>query len=364
MVATEQRQKLIGQRMKRKEDPRFITGAGRYVEDIVLPRMLHAAILRPPYAHAKINSISTSRAASMPGVVAVYTGHDIELPGLPYAWQAAGVDNNVNTQNILAKDEVHWAGDGVAVVVAETIGAAYDALDAIEVDYTPLPTVVDAEKAVQSGAPQLHENAPNNIVFDWTCGNKQNTDQAISSAEVVASGHIRNQRLIATPIETRGSICDYNVGTEEFTFYMTSQAPHVHRLVMAAFVLGVPEQNIRVIAPDIGGGFGSKIFLYADQVLVGWLSRKLGRPVKWIERRSDAHLAMAQGRDHVTDFEIAATRDGKVTGLRVKTLANMGAYLSTASGGIPTTLYGRMVAGVYAIPNIHVNVLGVYTNTT
>ena len=363
MVATEQRQKLIGQRMKRKEDPRFITGRGRYVEDIVLPRMLHAAVLRPPYAHAKINSIDTSKAAAMPGVVAVYTGNDIELPGLPFAYPAAGVDNNVNTNTILAKDEVHWAGDGVAVVVAETLNQAYDALDAIEVDYTPLPTVTDAEKATQPGAPQLHENAPNNVAFDWTCGNKEGADQALASAEVTIRGRIRNQRLIATPMEMRGAICEYNGGTDEFTWYVNSQAPHVHRLLFAAFVFGVPEQNIRVIAPDIGGGFGAKIFVYPEQLLVGWLSRQLGRPVKWIERRQESHLTTQQGRDHVTDFEVAANRDGRVTGIRVKTWANLGGYLSTIAAGVPTTLYGRMVAGVYNIPNIHVNVVGVYTNT-
>jgi len=363
MVATEQRQKLIGQRMKRKEDPRFITGRGRYVEDIVLPRMLHAAILRPPYAHAKINSIDTAKATSMPGVVAVYTGHDIELPNLPYAYQAAGVDNNVNTPNILAKDEVHWAGDGVAVVVAESIGAAFDALDAIEVDYEQLDAVVDAEKATQPGAPQLHENAPGNIAFDWSCGNKEGAEQAIAGAEVLVRGMLRNQRLIATPIEMRGAICDYNAGTDEFTFYVNSQAPHVHRLLFAAFVLGVPEQNIRVIAPDIGGGFGAKIFVYAEQILVGWLARNLGRPVKWIERRQESHLTTQQGRDHITEFAVAATRDGRVTGLSVKTWANLGGYLSTIAGGVQTTLYGRMVTGTYDLPNTYVNVIGVYTNT-
>jgi carbon-monoxide dehydrogenase large subunit len=349
--------------MKRKEDPRFITGRGRYMEDIVLPRMTHAAILRPPYAHAKINSIDTTAARAMPGVVAVYTGHDIDLPALPFAYQASGVDNNVNTNTILAKDEVHWAGDGVAVVVAETLSQAYDAIDAIEVDYTPLPVVTDAELATQPGAPQLHENAPNNIAFDWSCGNKDGADQALANAEVTVRGRIRNQRLVSNPMETRGAICDYNSGTDEFTFYTNAQAPHVHRLLLAAFVLGVPEQNLRVIAPDIGGGFGAKIFLYAEQVLVGWLSRNIGRPVKWTERRSEHYLTSQQGRDHVTDFEVAANRDGRVTGVRVKTYANLGGYLSTIAGGVPTTLYGRMVAGVYDIPNTYVNVVGVYTNT-
>lgn len=363
MVATAEKQKMIGQRLKRREDPRFITGQGRYIEDIVLPGMLHAAIVRSPYAHARIRSIDTSVARSMAGVVAVFTGEDIDLPALPYAWQAAGVDNNINTPTALAKGEVHWIGDPVAVVVAETVNQARDGADAVEVDYETLPTVIDAEAATKDGAPQLHENAPNNIAFDWTCGNLDSTDAALGQAEVVVRQRIRNQRLIATPMEMRGGICQYNAGTEEFTFWLNVQAPHVHRLVLAAFVLGVPEQNIRVIAPDIGGAFGSKIFMYTEHAMLGWLARKLGRPVKWTETRSECAIATAQGRDHVTDIEIGANRDGTVTALKVKTWANLGAYLSTAAGGVPTTLYGRMIAGVYKIPNIHVEVLGTYTNT-
>ncbi|HUG16331.1 MAG TPA: xanthine dehydrogenase family protein molybdopterin-binding subunit, partial [Thermomicrobiales bacterium] len=363
MVATAEKQKMIGQRLKRREDPRFITGQGRYIEDIVLPGMLHAVILRSPYAHARISSIDTSAAAAMPGVVAVFTGHDIDLPALPCAWQAAGVPNNVNTPTVLAKDEVHWIGDPVAVAVAATVGEARDAVDAIDVQYETLPVVIDAEATTHDGAPQLHENAPNNVAFDWTCGNQESTDAALGQAEVVVRQRVRNQRLIATPIETRGGICQFNSGTDEFTFWLNVQAPHVHRLVLAAFVLGVPEQNIRVIAPDIGGAFGSKIFMYTEHAMLGWLSRKLGRPVKWTETRAECSVATAQGRDHVTDIAVGATRDGTVTALKVKTWANLGAYLSTVAGGIPTTLYGRMVAGPYKIPNIFVDVIGTYTNT-
>ena len=366
MVATtsaEEKTPFIGQRLKRKEDPRFITGQGRYIEDIVLPRMLHAAVLRSPHAHATIGAIDTAAARAMPGVAAVFTGGDIDLPPLPYAWQAAGVQNNINTNHVLAKGEAHYTGDGVAVVVAETAQQAYDALDAIEVDYTPLPAIVDAKLAVGDGAPQLHENAPNNVVFTWSCGDGEATRQALEQAEVRITGNLRNQRLIPTPMETRGAIGDYNPGTDEYTLYTNSQAPHVHRLVLAAFVLGVPEQNIRVIAPDIGGGFGAKIFLYTEHVLSLWLARKLGRPVKWIERRSESHSTTQHGRDHITELEIGARRDGAVTAVHVKTLANLGAYLSTAAGGVPTSLYGRMIPGVYKIPNIFVEVTGVYTNT-
>jgi len=363
VVAVEQQQPYIGRAMKRKEDPRFITGRGNYMDDIVLANMTHAAIVRSPYAHATIRGIDTSAAEQMPGVVGVFTGEDIDLPPLPYAWQAAGVENNINTPYTLAKGEAHWVGDPVAVVVAETLEQARDASDMIELDLVELPGVSDAEKAVQPGAPQLHENAPNNIVFSWNCGKKEETEQGLRDAEIVIRQKLRNQRMIATPMENRGAIAQYAAGTEEFTFWLSSQAPHVHRLVMAAFILGVPEQNIRVIAPDLGGGFGAKIFMYQEYVLVGWLARKLGRPVKWIETRSEANAATAQGRDHITELEIGATRDGKVTALRVHTLANLGAYLSTASGGIPTTLYGRMLAGVYKIPAIYCEVQGVFTNT-
>jgi len=364
MTATEPREKLVGQALKRREDPRLVRGQGRFMDDIVLPGMAHLKILRSPVAHARINNVDTSRAAGAPGVLGVYTGADFaEMNALPYAWQAAGVDNNINTPRILAVDEVHWVGDPIAAVVAETPQQAADALDLIDLDLEALPAVIDAEATTHDGAPQLHENAANNIAFDWDCGNEAGANEALSSAPVTVKQRIRNQRLIATPIETRGAIGQYDAGTDEYTFWLSSQAPHVHRLVMAAFVLGHPEEKIRVIAPDIGGAFGSKIFMYTEYPLVGVLSKQLGRPVKWIESREEHAVATAQGRDHVTDLEVAAEQDGTITGLKVTTWANLGAYLSTAAGGIPTTLYGRMVAGVYKIPNIFCKVYGTYTNT-
>ena len=366
MTATEAptRERFVGKAMKRREDPRLVQGLGRYMDDIVLPGMAHVKILRSPVAHARIRNIDTSRAASAPGVLGVFTGKDFaEVNALPYAWPAAGVENHVNTPRILAVDEVHWVGDPIACVVAETARQAEDALELIQVDLEELPAVVDARATTEPGAPQLHENAPNNIAFEWECGNAEGTDAALASAPVVIKQSIRNQRLIATPMETRGAIGQYDPGTDEYTFWLSSQAPHVHRLVMAAFVLGHPEEKIRVIAPDIGGAFGSKIFMYTEYPLVGLLSKKLGRPVKWIETREEHALATAQGRDHVTELEVAAERDGKITGLKVTTWANLGAYLSTAAGGIPTTLYARMVAGVYKIPNIYCKVYGTYTNT-
>lgn len=365
MTATATREELVGKRLKRREDPRLVQGQARFMDDIVLPGMVHARILRSPIAHAKIKSIDVSRAKAAPGVVGVFTGKDTEeINPLPFAYQAAGTENFVNTPRAIAIDEVHWTGDPLAVVIAETVEQAEDALELIDFDLEELPAVVDAEATTHDGAPQLHENAANNIAFDWTCGNEQGTADALSNAEVVIKHRIRNQRLIPVALETRGAIGNYDAGTDEYTFWLSSQAPHVHRLLLAAFVLGHPEEKIRVIAPDLGGGFGSKIFLYTEYPLVGWLSKQLGRPVKWIETREESNLTTSHGRDHVTDLEIAATKDGKITGLNVTTWANMGAYLSTIAGGIPTTLYGRMVSGVYKIPSIFCRVYGTYTNTS
>ncbi|HEX5991855.1 MAG TPA: molybdopterin cofactor-binding domain-containing protein [Thermomicrobiales bacterium] len=358
-------EKLVGKPVRRREDPKLMTGSGNFLDDIRLPGMCYAAVLRSPVAHAKIRGINTSRAKAMPGVIGVFTGEDLaDVNPLPCAWQAAGVDNNVATPRLLALGEVRQVGDPVAVVVAESVYQANDALEAIEVDFDELPAVVDSREAVKPGAPQLHENAPNNIVMHWTCGTDAETvDRALAEAEVRVSQSLYNQRLIPTAMEPRGSIGNYDPSTDEYTLWATSQAPHVHKLVVAAFVLGIPEQKIRVIAPDVGGGFGSKIFVYFDMPLVLWLSKQLGRPVKFFEDRTENYLHTTHGRDHHTDIEIGATKDGKITALKVSTLANLGAYLSTVAPGIPTTLYGRMVAGCYKIPNIHVDVKGVYTNT-
>jgi carbon-monoxide dehydrogenase large subunit len=356
--------KIVGQAIKRREDPQLITGHGNFLDDIKLTGMLHAAVLRSPYAHAKITSIDTSKAAALPGVVGVFTGEDmLDVNPLPCAWQAGKVQNNVNTPRALAVGKVMHVGDGVALVVAENRYIARDALDLIEVDYEPLPVVVDAEEATREGAPQLWENAPNNIVMEWECGDKAAADQAIGSAEVVVKERIVNQRLIPTPMETRGSIGRYESSTGEFTLWATSQAPHVHRLLITAFIFGIPEQKLRVISPNVGGGFGQKIFTYADMVFTLWAARKLGRPVKYVEDRSENYKTSTHGRDHITDVEIAGTRDGKITGLRVYTYANLGGYLSTIAPGIPTTLYGRMISGVYKIPAVYCSVKGVYTNT-
>ncbi len=358
----------FGKALKRTEDPRFITGKGRYLDDIKLQSMAHMAILRSPYAHAEIGAIDTARAKSMPGVIAVFTGADIPYNPLPMAWPAggsAGIQNNVNVPRVLATDSVKWTGEGVAAVVAETPEQAYDALEAIFVTWVPLPAVVDAEKATEPGAPQLHENAPNNVVFEWNVGDKAGTDAAIDSAEVVVRQRIVNHRLIPNPMETRGDIGWYNPGTDEYTVWMSSQTPHIQRLLLTAFVTGIPEHKVRCISPDVGGAFGSKIFCYADMALCMFASKAIGgRPVKWVEGRRENYQSTIHGRDHITYLEIAGKRDGTVTGLKVRTLANLGGRLSTIGPGIPTTLYARVLSGCYKIPNVYAEVTGVYTNTT
>ncbi|MFQ5342405.1 MAG: xanthine dehydrogenase family protein molybdopterin-binding subunit [Anaerolineae bacterium] len=356
--------KLVGSSIKRREDPRLIRGEAMYLDDIKLPGMLHAAVLRSPHAHAKIKSITTEKAADLPGVVGVFTGKDFEeINPMPPAWQAGGVESNPNTPRVLEIGQVTFTGAGVAVVVAEDRYTAEDALALIEVDYEPLPAVVDAEKATQPGAPQLHENAPNNICMDWSCGDQAATDQALSEADVVVRQRLVNQRLIPTPIEPRGAIGQYDPGTEEYTLWLTSQAPHVHRLLITAFVFGIPETKMRVRSVQVGGGFGAKIFLYPEYPLVAALAKKLGRPIKWMENRQENYIATTHGRDHITEIEVGATRDGTIGALKVKTYANLGGMFSTIAGGIPTTLYGRMLSGAYQIPNIYCQVLGVYTNT-
>ncbi len=359
---------VLGTPVKRVEDPRFITGNGRYLDDIKLTGMTHMAILRSPYAHANIRSIDTAAAKAAPGVVAVIVGSEIPYNPLPMAWPAggaSGITNNVNTPRILATDSVKWTGEGVAAVIAETSAQAQDALELIEVDWEPLPAVVDAEKALADGAPQLHENAPHNRVFDWAVGDKDGTEAAFANAEVTISQRLVNHRLIPNPMEVRGDIGWYNPGTDEYTIWMSSQTPHIQRLLLAAFVMGVPEQKIRCISPDVGGAFGSKIFCYADMALVLFASKAIGgRPVKWVESRRESFGSTIHGRDHITYVDVAATRQGEVKGLRVRTLANLGGRLSTIGPGIPTTLYGRILSGPYKIPNVYCEVTGVYTNTT
>jgi len=356
----------IGASIRRVEDRRFITGRGRYTDDIVLPGMLYAWIVRSPHAHARIRAIRTEKARQHPGVVAVFTGKDMLDDGvgsLPTGWQI-GPDMKEPPHYALAVDKVRYMGDGVAVVIAETKAAARDAAELVEVDYEELPAVVDAAEALKEGAPLVHEDAPGNLCYVWELGDREATDRALASAYHVTKLEFVNQRLVPNAIEPRAAIGHYDPGRDELTLYTSSQNPHLIRLLLSAFVLKLPEHKVRVISPDVGGGFGSKIFHYPEEVICAWSSRKLGRPVKWTAIRSESFVSDAHGRDHITTAEMGFDREGRIVGLRVRTLANLGAYLSTFAPGIPTWLYGTLLAGQYKTPHIHVEVKGVFTNTT
>jgi carbon-monoxide dehydrogenase large subunit len=357
--------KLFGSSIKRREDPRMITGRGVYTDDVKLPGQTYAVFVRSPHAHARLRRVDVSRAKAVPGVVAAFTGKDMASGGvnpLPCGWLLP--DLKIPEYRAIATEKVHFAGHAVAVVIGESAYAARDGADQVVVDYEALPAVTDGEKAVQKGAPQLHENAPDNVAFRWSIGDKDKTEAAIKGAAKVVKQRVLNQRLIPNAIEPRASMASYNPATGELTAWITSQNPHVHRLLMAAFVLGMPEHKVRVIAPDVGGGFGSKIFLYPEEVTVSWASKALGRPVKWTAERRESFVTDAHGRDHVTDVEMAVDGGGKIVALRVLTNANLGAYLSTFAPLIPTYLYGTLLSGVYEIPNIYCEVVGSLTNTT
>ncbi len=358
--------KYIGASVKRKEDGRFITGRGRYTDDIVLPNMTHAYIVRSPHAHAKIKSIHVDQAKAKPGVVAIFTGKDMEADGVgsvPNAWQI-GEDMKEPPHPPLAVGKVRHVGDGVAVVIAEDRYAAKDAAELVEVDYEMLPAVTDAAKAIEKSAPAVHDEAPDNVSFVWELGDKDAADSALKNPHHTTKLEFVNQRLIANAIEPRSAIGDYDAGRDELTLYTSSQIPHVVRLLLCAFVMNLPEHKVRVVSPDVGGAFGSKICHYAEEIIFAWATRKINRPVKWTAERSESFLSDVQGRDHHTTAEMAFTKDGTILGLRVKTIANLGAYLSTFSGGIPTWLYGTLLAGQYKTKNIYVQVTGVFTNTT
>lgn len=353
----------IGQRVKRREDPRLITGEGRYTDDIQLHGMLYAVMVRSPHAHARIKRIDTEEAKAAPGVIAVFTGSDIEgkVGHIPTAWLPPGSDIKTTAHPALAVDRVRYVGDGVAMVVAEDRYCAADAADLIKVQYEALPATADQEAAMTPDAALLHDDAPGNVAFHWVAGNA--TDEVFANAAVVVRHRFRQQRLVPNPMEMRAAVADYNHSTGELTLWATSQNPHIHRFLLSG-ILGIPEHKIRVISTDVGGGFGAKIACYPDEALVSHASRVLKRPVKWTEDRSEHFLATTHGRDQIEDVEIAGERDGSITAIRVKALANMGAYLSTAAPGVPTILFGLIVPGPYRIPYAGVDVYGVFTNST
>jgi carbon-monoxide dehydrogenase large subunit len=366
-------ERLFGKSIKRREDPRFITGRGQYVDDLKLPGMTYAAFVRSPHAHARIKGIDTSAAKAHPGVVAVFTGADMAgVNSLPCGWDLRK-DKNVPgvVQDLvmpphmpLTSDVARHVGDPVAVVIADSYSAAIDGAEKVNVAWEPLPAVTATDKAEAPGAPKIHANVPGNVAFKWALGDPAATDAAFKNAAVTVKKRIVNQRLVANAMEPRACVARFDDATADLTLWVTSQNPHVHRLLMCAFVLGIPEHKVRVIAPDVGGGFGSKVFLYNEEVVCSWASRKIKRPIRWTASRHEAYVTDAQGRDHITDAELALSKDGKMLGLRVKTTANLGAYLSTFAPAIPTFLYGTLLNGVYALGAISCEVTGVFSNTT
>ena len=359
----------IGASTKRREDVRFLTGQGNYTDDINIHNQAHVFFLRSDMAHGKINGIDTAAAEKMPGVIRIFTSKDFEgVGGIPCGWQVTdrfGEPMQEPKHPVLAEGFVRHVGEPIAAVVAETLQQARDAAEAIELDIEELPPVVDMAAALEEGAPKVHEDLSSNLCFDWGFveENREAVDEAIRNAPHVTTLELRNQRLVANPMEPRVAIGVYDRADDEHTLYTTSQNPHVIRLLMGAFVLGIPEHKLRVVSPDVGGGFGTKIFHYQEEAFCTFAAKAVNRPVKWRSSRSEAFMSDAQGRDHVTKIELALDEEGKFLAIRTNTLANMGAYLSTFAPSVPTWLHGTLMAGNYTTPLIYVNVKAVFTNT-
>jgi len=361
------RQGFIGQSVERREDARFLTGRGQYTDDIVLPGQTYGVFVRSPYAHARLRRVDTAAAAAAAGVVGVLTGeHFKAVGGLPCGWLINSLDGTPMKEPkhpVLADGKVRYVGDRVALVVAETLEQAKAAAALVEVDYDELPAVADTAHAFGAGT-AVHDEAPDNRCYHWGIGDKDGTAAAIAGAAHVTTLSFRNNRLIPNAMEPRAANAAYNRATDEYTLYVANQNPHVERLLMTAFVLGLPEHKVRVIAPDVGGGFGSKIYLYAEDVALTWAAKQLNCSIKWVADRSEAFLSDAHGRDHVSHAEMAMDKDGKFLAFRVHTDANLGAYLSTFSTAVPTILYATLLAGQYNTPQIYVEVDAWFTNTS
>jgi aerobic carbon-monoxide dehydrogenase large subunit len=359
----------IGAAVRRKEDARFLSGHGSYTDDINRPGQLYAFVRRSDRPHAKIKSIDTAAAATAPGVVAVYTGADMaaeNIGGLPCGWQIHSKDGSPMKEPphpVIAVGKVRHVGDPVAVVIAETKQAAKDASEQLVIDYEDLPAVASLRDAIEPGAALVHDDAPGNICYDWHIGDKAVVDAAFAKAAKVVKLDLTNNRLIPNAMEPRAAIGEFDGYSGDYTLYTTSQNPHVIRLLMGAFVLHIPENKLRVVAPDVGGGFGSKIYHYAEEAIVTWAAGKVRRPVKWTAERTESFMSDAHGRDHDTKAEMALDAEGNFLALRVSTLANMGAYLSTFAPCVPTYLYATLLAGVYKTPLIYCEVKAVFTNT-
>ncbi|WP_226621536.1 xanthine dehydrogenase family protein molybdopterin-binding subunit [Alloyangia pacifica] len=358
----------IGAAQKRREDVRFLTGAGQYTDDINVYGQTYCHFLRSDVAHGKITSLDTSAAEAMPGVLRIFTGKDFEgIGGLPCGWQVTDKNGDPMKEPphpVLAQGKVRHVGDPICAVIAETLDQARDAAEAIELEIEDLPAVVDMRAALETGSAKVHDDLEDNLCYDWQFGSDQAVvDKAFAEAAHVTTLELVNNRLVANPMEPRVAVAEYARAKDESTLYTTSQNPHVIRLLMGAFVLGIPEHKLRVVAPDVGGGFGTKIFHYAEEAFVTFAARQINRPVKWTSTRSEAFMSDAHGRDHVTKIELALDAENNFIGLRTDTLANMGAYLSTFSSSVPTWLHGTLMAGNYKTPAIQVNVKAVFTNT-
>jgi carbon-monoxide dehydrogenase large subunit len=359
----------IGASVRRKEDLRFLSGRGQYTDDINRPGQTHAYMLRSPHAHAAIRSIDLAQARAMPGVLAIFTGADLaaeNIGGIPCGWQIHNKDGSPMAEPMhpaLAIGKVRHVGDQVAVVIAETRAQARDAAEAIVVEYDVLPAAATMAQALATGAPQIHEAAPGNLCYDWHIGDRAVLDAAFAKAHKIVAFETTNNRLVPNAMEPRAAIGDFDPQSGDYTLYTTSQNPHVIRLLMGAFVLHIPESKLRVVAPDVGGGFGSKIYHYAEEAIVTWASAKVKRPIKWTADRTESFVSDAHGRDHVTKAELALDAGGKILGLKVHTHANMGAYLSTFAPCVPTYLYATLLSGVYSMPVIYAEVKAVFTNT-
>jgi len=359
----------IGAAVRRKEDVRFLSGRGNYTDDINRPGQLHAVLKRSDRPHATINAIDTTAAAAAPGVIAVFVGADMaadNVGGLPCGWQIHNKDGSPMAEPphpVIAIGKVRHVGDPVAVVIAETKQQAKDAAELIEVDYTDLPAAATMPQALAAGAPAVHDDVPSNLCYDWHIGEKAVIDGIFAGAHKIVKLDLTNNRLVPNAMEPRAALGDFDTSSGDYTLYTTSQNPHVIRLLMGAFVLHIPENKLRVVAPDVGGGFGSKIYHYAEEAIVTWASAKVRKPVKWTAERNESFMSDAHGRDHISTAEMALDAQGNFLGLKIHTLANMGAYLSTFAPCIPTYLYATLLAGVYKTPAIYCEVKAVFTNT-
>ncbi len=360
----------IGARVLRKEDKRFITGNGKYTDDVTNHGQCYAAFVRSPHAHAKVKSIDKSAAEKMMGVEGVFDGHQLTGDGIGNiicGWAVASKDGspmNMGAWSALATDTVRYVGDAVAVVIADSPANARTAAEAVMVDYEELPVVVNAGEAIKDGSPQIHPEAANNLIFDWEIGEEAATDAALAEAAYVCEMDITNNRLSPNPMEPRSAVATYDASEEHYTLYTTSQNPHVARLVLSAFYQVAPEHKLRVIAPDVGGGFGAKIYIYPEEIVCLWASMKTNKSVKWTADRTEAFLTDAHGRDHITKAKMGFDKDNNIVAFKVDTIANLGAYMSLFSSATPTYLYATLLSGQYNIANIHANVRAVYTNTT